>query len=118
MFTWLTDTQLSGMWAALSQWWTWLLHIAIQLMPYAIAFTIILLIFHIVKNWSRLKDWFKGFQFWIDPAVNLLWEDRAKKHPKAYNRAYRRADKRNARRMARKYWWDPKDYYYWKWWAR
>lgn len=56
MFTWLTDTQLSGMWTALSQWWTWLLHIAIQLMPYAIAFIIILLIFWLIKNWSKLRN--------------------------------------------------------------
>lgn len=51
----LNETQLSGMWEALTQWGSWLLHVAIQLMPYAIAFTIIMIIFLLIKNWSKLK---------------------------------------------------------------
>lgn len=57
MFTWLSQTQLSWMWTALTQWWSGLLQIWIQLLPYAIALTVVLIIFWLIKNWSRLKVW-------------------------------------------------------------
>ena len=56
IYSWLTESQLSWMWTALTQWWSWLLHIAIQVMPYTIAMTIILIVFWLVKNWSKLKN--------------------------------------------------------------
>ena len=52
----ITSEQTSNMWLSLVNSWSWLLHIWIQLIPYAIAFTIILIIFLIVKNRSRLKS--------------------------------------------------------------
>ena len=52
----LNWTQLANMWTALANWWSSLLKIWIQLMPYVIAFTIILLIFGLIKNWSKLKN--------------------------------------------------------------
>lgn len=51
----VTSEQTSSMWTSLVNAWSWLLHIWIQLLPYAIAFTIILLIFWLIKNWSKLK---------------------------------------------------------------
>lgn len=51
----ITSDQTSLMWSSLVNAWSWLLHIWIQLLPYAIAFTIILLIFRLIKNWSKLK---------------------------------------------------------------
>ena len=55
VYTWLTSSQVVLMSEALIQWWTWLIHIAIQIMPYAIAFTIIMIVFVLVKNRSYFK---------------------------------------------------------------
>lgn len=51
----ITSEQVSWMWTALAQWGSSLLKIWIQIMPYAIAMTIILILFALVKNRSRLK---------------------------------------------------------------
>lgn len=60
----ITSNQISWMWTALVQWWSWLLHIFIQLMPYAIAFTIIFLIFGLIKNWSKLRNKWLGDSYY------------------------------------------------------
>lgn len=52
----LTETQLSGMGEALTNWWTWLLHIAIQLMPYAIAFVVIMFVFYFIGRLIHKLD--------------------------------------------------------------
>lgn len=54
----VTKDQTTSMWTSLVQAWSWLVHIWIQLMPYAIWFTVIMLLFALFKNWWRLKaDW-------------------------------------------------------------
>lgn len=73
--------QLEWMWTALTTWGSNLLHICIQLLPYAIAITIILIIFLLIKNWSKLsnkweswyyKKWSLDNVFWKSP----IWEHR------------------------------------------
>lgn len=56
IYTWLTENQLSWMWTALTQWWTWLLHIAIQIMPYAIAFVVIMFVFYFIGRLIHRLD--------------------------------------------------------------
>lgn len=56
----LESTELTTIWSALTEWWTSLLNVWIQVMPYAIAMTIIMIIFGLVKNWSRLRNRFGG----------------------------------------------------------
>ena len=55
---WLETTELTSIGSALTDWGTSLLNVAIQVMPYAIAMTVIMIVFGLVKNWSRLKNRF------------------------------------------------------------
>ena len=118
MFTWLSQAQISGMWTALSQWWTWLLHIAIQLMPYAIAFTIILLIFWLIKNWSKLSNkWSTWYKKWTVDQV--FWTSLAWKQARARSQLHEMNvilnDPANEH-FYNSYWEWHKDYYLWKDW--
>lgn len=51
----LETTELSAMWTALTDWWSSLLNVGIQLLPYLVAFTIIMMVFGLIKNLWRLK---------------------------------------------------------------
>lgn len=51
----ISSDQVQSMWTAVTTAWSWLLHIWIQLMPYAVWFTIMLIIFWLIKNWSKLR---------------------------------------------------------------
>ena len=51
----ITSSQTTSMWTSLVQAWSWLVHLWIQLMPYAIWFTIIMILFALFKNWWKLK---------------------------------------------------------------
>lgn len=51
----IKNDQVQSMGTAISTWWSWLLHIWIQLLPYAIALTLIFIIFLLIKRWSKLK---------------------------------------------------------------
>lgn len=54
----LETSELTSMWTALTDWGTSLLNVGIQIMPYAIALTVIMIVFWLVKNWSRLRNRF------------------------------------------------------------
>lgn len=54
----LESTELTSIWTALTDWGTSLLNVWIQVMPYAIAMTVIMIVFGLVKNWSRLRNRF------------------------------------------------------------
>jgi hypothetical protein len=54
----LETTELTSIWTALTDWGTSLLNVWIQVMPYAIAMTVIMIVFWLVKNWSRLRNRF------------------------------------------------------------
>lgn len=89
IYSWLTTDQLSWMWTALTQWGSWLLHIGIQIMPYAIAFTIILIIFKLIKNRSNLKNnywWEKMYSRW---QYQIAYPWATKKEYRSYKRFYR-----------------------------
>lgn len=75
----LTQDQLSGMGDALTTGWTWLLHIGIQLMPYAIAFVVIMFVFYFIgrlihrldvnsadREWSKAEKKYNKWEFyWV-----------------------------------------------------
>lgn len=54
----LESNELTTIWSALTEWGSSLLNVWIQVMPYAIAMTVIMIIFGLVKNWSRLRNRF------------------------------------------------------------
>ena len=54
----IESTELTTIWTALTDWGSSLLNVAIQVMPYAIAMTVIMIVFGLVKNWSRLRNRF------------------------------------------------------------
>lgn len=54
----LEQTELTTIGSALTEWGSSLLNVWIQVMPYAIAMTVIMIIFGLVKNWSRLRNRF------------------------------------------------------------
>lgn len=56
----LESDELSTIWSALTDWGSSLLNVWIQVMPYAIAMTVIMIVFGLVKNWSRLRNRFGG----------------------------------------------------------
>ena len=54
----LESNELTTIGSALTEWGSSLLNVWIQVMPYAIAMTVIMIIFGLVKNWSRLRNRF------------------------------------------------------------
>lgn len=58
----LEATELSAMWTALTDGGSSLLNVWIQMLPYLVAFTIIMMVFGLIKNlWNlRAKWWRKG----------------------------------------------------------
>lgn len=54
----LTADELSSMGTALTDWWSSLLNVWIQILPYLAAFTIIMMVFGLVKNlWNLRARW-------------------------------------------------------------
>lgn len=62
----ISSNQISWMWTALVQWWSWLLHIAIQLMPYAIAFVVIIFVFYYIYHLITKIWWRENSRAWKD----------------------------------------------------
>ena len=54
----LESNELSAMWTALTDWGSSLLNVWIQLLPYLVAFTIIMMVFGLIKNlWNLRARW-------------------------------------------------------------
>lgn len=54
----LEANELSAMWTALTDWGSSLLNVWIQLLPYLVAFTIIMMVFGLIKNlWNLRARW-------------------------------------------------------------
>lgn len=54
----LEADELTSMWTALTDWWSSLLNVWIQLLPYLVAFTIIMMVFGLIKNlWNLRARW-------------------------------------------------------------
>ena len=51
----LENTELTAMWTALTDWGSSLLNVWIQLLPYLVAFTIIMMVFGLIKNLGNLR---------------------------------------------------------------
>lgn len=54
----LSADELSSMWTALTDWGSSLLNVWIQILPYLVAFTIIMMVFGLIKNlWNLRAKW-------------------------------------------------------------
>lgn len=54
----LEANELSSMWTALTNWGSSLLNVGIQVLPYLVAFTIIMMVFGLIKNlWNLRARW-------------------------------------------------------------
>ena len=54
----LESSELSAMWTALTDGWSSLLNVGIQMLPYLVAFTIIMMVFGLIKNlWNLKAKW-------------------------------------------------------------
>ena len=51
----LESSELSAMWTALTDWGSSLLNVGIQILPYLVAFTIIMMVFGLIKNLGNLR---------------------------------------------------------------
>lgn len=61
----LSNEELTSMWTALTDWWSSLLNVGIQILPYLVAFTIIMMVFGLIKNLWNLRakwGWRKGWR--------------------------------------------------------
>lgn len=54
----LESSELTSMWTALTDWGSSLLNVWIQILPYLVAFTIIMMVFGLIKNlWNLRARW-------------------------------------------------------------
>ena len=54
----LENSELTAMWTALTNWGSSLLNVWIQMLPYLVAFTIIMMVFGLIKNlWNLKAKW-------------------------------------------------------------
>ena len=54
----LESSELTSMWTALTDWGSSLLNVGIQILPYLVAFTIIMMVFGLIKNlWNLRARW-------------------------------------------------------------
>lgn len=52
----LEASELSSVWTAIANWGSSLVNMAIQILPYALWFTVVMIIFWIIGGWGRMKN--------------------------------------------------------------
>ena len=66
----LSADELSSMWTALTDGWSSLVNVGIQLLPYLVAFTIIMMVFGLIKNlWNLRAKW--GWKWRIKTLIKI-----------------------------------------------